>query len=44
MLRRAINRRQDELLARALKRGERLYAKKPKAFTKRMRSHWRHWR
>ena len=43
-LRRAIRRRQDELLARALKRGEKIYAKKPKAFTKRLRSHSRDWR
>jgi CHAD domain-containing protein len=44
ILRRAIGRRQDELLARALHRGEKLYTHKPKAFTKRLRSHWRDWR
>jgi CHAD domain-containing protein len=43
-LRRAINLRQDELLKEALKRGEKLYAEKPKAYTKRLRSHWRDWR
>jgi CHAD domain-containing protein len=44
MLRRAINRRQDELLAKALRSGGKLYAPKPKAFTKKLRSRWRDWR
>lgn len=37
-------RRQAELLAEARRVGERLYAERPKAFRRRMRSYWRIWR
>ena len=36
-----IERRQEELLASAVALGERLYAEKPKAFGKRMKSYWK---
>jgi CYTH domain-containing protein/CHAD domain-containing protein len=39
-----IERRQAELLDRALALGARLYAEKPKAFGKRMRAYWLAWR
>jgi CHAD domain-containing protein len=39
-----ITRRQDELLARAMPLGKRLYAEKPNAFRKRLASYWRAWR
>jgi CYTH domain-containing protein/CHAD domain-containing protein len=40
-IRALIERRQEELLASAVAIGERLYAEKPKAFGKRLRSYWR---
>ncbi len=40
----AINERQDDLAASAFELGERLYAKKPKAFRHRMRRGWKKWR
>jgi CHAD domain-containing protein len=39
----AIDGRQEELAAEALALGSRLYAEKPKAFSRRMRSYWRAW-
>jgi CHAD domain-containing protein len=39
-----IGRRQDELLERAIPIGERLYAERPPAFRRRMRTWWRAWR
>ena len=36
-----ISRRQDELLAEAVAIGERLYAEKPKAFGKRIKTYWK---
>ncbi len=40
-IRELIGRRQEELLARALAIGARLYAEKPKAFDKRLAAYWR---
>ncbi|HEY8501932.1 MAG TPA: CHAD domain-containing protein [Solirubrobacterales bacterium] len=40
----AIDDRQGELVAEALALGDRLYAEKPKAFDRRIRSYWRAWR
>ncbi len=40
----AIERRQEELLDRALGIGRRLYAEKPKAFSRRIERYWRAWR
>ena len=40
----AIERRQDQLLSRALALGARLYAEKPKAFTDRLQGYWSAWR
>jgi CYTH domain-containing protein/CHAD domain-containing protein len=40
-LRELIGRRQEELLARAVATGERLYAEKPKAFGKRIKAYWK---
>jgi CHAD domain-containing protein len=39
-----IERRQAELLERAMPLGKRLYAEKPKAFRNRLASYWRAWR
>jgi CHAD domain-containing protein len=39
-----IEKRQDELLSRALELGDRLYAEKPKDFTKRIGTYWAAWR
>ena len=39
-----IERRQDELLGEALELGARLYAEKPKAFSKRVEAYWSAWR
>jgi CHAD domain-containing protein len=39
-----IERRQEELLARALELGRRLYAEKPKAFSRRLERYWLAWR
>lgn len=39
-----VERRQAELLARATAVGERLYAERPQAFRRRLRSYWRIWR
>lgn len=39
-----IGRRQEELLASAFEIGERLYAEKPKAFSRRLRRYWLAWR
>ena len=39
-----IARRQDELLEPAIALGERIYAEKPKRFTRRIRAYWRAWR
>jgi CHAD domain-containing protein len=39
-----IEKRQDELLSRALELGDRLYAEKPKDFTQRIGSYWAAWR
>jgi CHAD domain-containing protein len=38
----AIAKRQDQLLAAAIDRGERLYAEKPKAFAARLDTYWAH--
>ena len=43
-LERMIEERQIELLEGALDLGERIYAEKPKAFRRRVRSYWRSWR
>jgi CHAD domain-containing protein len=40
----AIEKRQGDLLDRALAIGERLYAEKPKAFRRRIKRYWRAWR
>jgi CHAD domain-containing protein len=40
----SISERQDELAANAISLGERLYARKPKAFERRLRSYWESWR
>jgi CHAD domain-containing protein len=40
----AVSERQDELADEAIKLGERIYAEKPKAFVKRLRSYWQAWR
>jgi CHAD domain-containing protein len=40
----AIERRQDELLDRALDLGARLYAEKPKALLRRLSAYWESWR
>jgi CHAD domain-containing protein len=40
----AVAARQDELLADAIKLGERVYAEKPKAFGRRVEAYWRAWR
>jgi hypothetical protein len=40
----AISERQDELAADAIDLGERVYAKKPKAFERRLRAYWKSWR
>jgi CHAD domain-containing protein len=40
----AIERRQRELFAAALERGEALYASRPKSFKRQMRKGWRQWR
>lgn len=39
----AIEQRQGELAAAALERGEALYAKRPKAFRRRLRRGWKNW-
>jgi hypothetical protein len=39
-----IEARQRELLAQARATGARIYAEKPKAFARRLRSYWRAWR
>jgi CHAD domain-containing protein len=39
-----IEQRQEELLARALELGRRLYAEKPKAFSRRLERYWLAWR
>jgi CHAD domain-containing protein len=39
-----IERRQVQLLAQALDLGERVYAEKPKAYTRRLHAYWRSWR
>ena len=39
-----IDRRQDELQKKALTLGERLYADKPKQFTRQLHCHWQEWR
>jgi CHAD domain-containing protein len=39
-----IGRRQEELLASALEIGRRLYAEKPTAFSRRLKSYWSAWR
>jgi CYTH domain-containing protein/CHAD domain-containing protein len=43
-LRKLIEARQASLLADALAAGKRIYAEKPKAFERRVRSYWRAWR
>jgi CHAD domain-containing protein len=43
-LRTLIEARQASLLAEALPTGERIYAEKPKAFSRRLRAYWRAWR
>lgn len=43
-IRALIEKRQDELLDRALALGERLYAEKPKHFRRRLHAYWRVWR
>jgi CYTH domain-containing protein/CHAD domain-containing protein len=43
-LRTLIEARQASLLAEALAAGERIYAEKPKAFSRRIRTYWRAWR
>jgi CHAD domain-containing protein len=40
----AIDERQRELAGEAIRLGHRLYAEKPKAFARRMRSYWEAWR
>ena len=40
----SISERQEELAADALALGERVYAEKPKAFERRIRSYWKSWR
>jgi CHAD domain-containing protein len=40
----SISERQEELAANAVSLGERLYARKPKAFERRLRSYWESWR
>jgi CHAD domain-containing protein len=40
----SISERQDELASDALALGERVYAEKPKAFERRIRSYWKSWR
>jgi CHAD domain-containing protein len=40
----AIGRRQEELAAKAFPLGRRLYAEKPKDFSRRLRRYWRAWR
>lgn len=40
----AIGHRQEELAAEALSLGRRLYAERPKEFTRRLRRYWRAWR
>ena len=40
----SISERQDELAANAISLGERVYARKPKAFERRLRSYWESWR
>ena len=40
----SISERQEELAADALALGERVYAEKPKAFDRRIRSYWKSWR
>jgi CHAD domain-containing protein len=40
----SISERQDELATNAISLGERLYARKPKAFERRLRSYWESWR
>ncbi|HKH42988.1 MAG TPA: hypothetical protein VKA41_14165 [Solirubrobacterales bacterium] len=40
----SISERQEELAADALALGERVYAEKPKAFDRRIRSSWKSWR
>lgn len=40
----SISERQDELAADALALGERVYAEKPRAFERRIRSYWKSWR
>jgi CHAD domain-containing protein len=40
----SISERQEELYAEAIALGKRVYAKKPKAFTKRLRAYWQAWR
>jgi CHAD domain-containing protein len=40
----SISERQEELTANAISLGERLYARKPKAFERRLRSYWESWR
>ena len=43
-LRRLIEARQADLIAAALAAGERIYAEKPKAFSRRISAYWRAWR
>jgi CHAD domain-containing protein len=43
-LRALIEARQASLLAEAIAAGERVYAEKPKAFSRRLRGYWRAWR
>jgi hypothetical protein len=38
------SRAEDEIAANAISLGERLYARKPKAFERRLRSYWVSWR
>ena len=40
----SISERQDELAANAISLGKRLYARKPKAFERRLRSYWESWK
>jgi CHAD domain-containing protein len=40
----SISARQNELAANAISLGERLYARKPKAFERRLRAYWESWR
>lgn len=44
VLTRCIERRQEELLARALDLGQRLYAERPKLFSGRIGTYWEAWR